>query len=160
MTTQQRRAIVTTPGDTEIHVERVFDAPRDLVFALYTDPQRIPEWWGPRRSTTIVDVMDVRTGGRWRFIARDENGGETAFRGEYREVTPPERTVQTFEWEGLPGHIVEDTHVFTEQDGRTTLTTTSVFASTEDRDGMLSSGMEVGAEQSARHLDALLATWV
>jgi uncharacterized protein YndB with AHSA1/START domain len=89
--------IVTTPTDREIHIERVFDAPRDRVFAAYTDPQLIPEWWGPRGTTTVVDRMDVRPGGSWRFVIRNSDGSETGFRGTYREVAPPERIVQTFE---------------------------------------------------------------
>ena len=92
MTRQQApTATVTTPTDREIHIERVFDAPRDRVFAVYTDPELIPEWWGPRGTTTVVDQMDVRPGGSWRFVMRDADGSETGFRGTYREVTPPER---------------------------------------------------------------------
>ena len=115
MTSDQQHApsaTITTPTDREIHIERVFEAPRDRVFAVYTDPALIPEWWGPRGTTTIVDKMDVRTGGDWRFVARDSDGSETAFRGTYREVSPPERIVQTFEWEGMPGlHLPRDRRV-------------------------------------------------
>jgi len=107
-----RLATVTTPSDREIHIKREFDAPRDRVFAAYTDPKLVPEWWGPRSTTTVVDVMDVRAGGSWRFVARDADGSETAFRGTYREVTAPERIVQTFEWEGMPGHVSVETAVF------------------------------------------------
>ena len=106
MTNRQAQAAkVTTPTDREILIEREFDAPRDRVFAVYTDPKLIPEWYGPRDTTTIVDEMDVRAGGRWRFIMRSADGSESGFRGVYREVTPPERIVQTFEWEGMPGHV-------------------------------------------------------
>ena len=98
---------------------REFDAPRDRVFAAYTDPALIPEWWGPRGTTTIVDVMDVRPGGQWRFVARNADGTETAFRGTYREVTEPERIVQTFEWEGMPGHVSVETAVFEDLGDRT-----------------------------------------
>src|SRR3954462_9504854 len=98
-----RLAPVTTPSEREIHIERVFDTPRDRVFAVYTDPALIPEWWGPHGTVATVDEMDVRSGGRWRFVVRDADGSETGFRGAYREVTPPERIVQTFEWEGMPG---------------------------------------------------------
>ena len=153
---QQTQAVVTTPAEREIHIVREFDAPRDRVFAAYTDPELIPQWWGPYETTTIVDVMDVRAGGRWRFIARDKNG-ETAFRGEYREVTPPERIVQTFEWEGLPGHISVETATFEDLGDRTRVVTTSVFDSTEDRDGMLASGMEKGMNETFARLDELLA---
>jgi uncharacterized protein YndB with AHSA1/START domain len=152
-----RLATVTTPSDREIHIKREFDAPRDRVFAVYTDPALVPEWWGPRETTTIVDVMDVRAGGSWRFVARERDGSETAFRGTYREVTPPERIVQTFEWEGMPGHISVETAVFEDLGDRTKVTTTSVFHTTEERDGMLGSGMEGGMNQTYQRLDELLA---
>jgi len=153
---QSRRATVTTPGDREIHVERVFDAPRDRVFAVYTDPALIPEWWGPRSTTTIVDQMDVKPGGTWRFIARDADGGETAFRGTYREIDAPERIVQTFEWEGMPGHVSVETATFEDLGDRTKVTTTSVFDTAEDRDGMVGSGMEGGLQETYARLDELL----
>jgi uncharacterized protein YndB with AHSA1/START domain len=150
-------ATVSTPTDREIHIERIFDAPRDRVFAVYTDPKLIPEWWGPHGTTTVVDQMDVRPGGSWRFVGRGADGSEAAFRGTYREVSPPERIVQTFEWEGLPGHISVETATFEDLGGRTKVTTTSVFETTEDRDGMLNSGMESGLNETYERLDALLA---
>jgi uncharacterized protein YndB with AHSA1/START domain len=154
---EERLATVTTPSEREIHVERVFDAPRDRVFAIYTDPALIPEWWGPRGTTTIVDTMDVRPGGSWRFVARDREHGETAFRGTYREVTPPERIVQTFEWEGMPGHVSVETAVFEDLGEQTRVTTTTIFHTAEERDGMLASGMERGMNESYQRLDELLA---
>jgi uncharacterized protein YndB with AHSA1/START domain len=155
---QQRTATITTQGDREIRIERVFDAPRDKVFSLYTDPALIPEWWGPRDQTTIVDEMDVRAGGSWRFISRSADGSESAFRGAYREVTPPERIVQTFEWEPMPGHVSVETATFEDLgDGRTKVTTVSAFSTTEDRDGMLASGMERGLNETYQRLDELLA---
>ena len=157
MTSDQQTAIVTTPTDREIHTQRVFDAPRDRVFAAYTDPQLIPEWWGPRETTTVVDQMDVRAGGSWRFVMRSSDGSETAFRGTYREVTPPERIVQTFEWEGLPGHVSVETATFEELGDRTKVTTTSLFHTNEERDGMLGSGMEQGMNETYARLDELLA---
>jgi len=152
-----RLATVTTPTDREIRIERVFDAPRDRVFALYTDPASIPEWWGPRGTTTIVDVMEVRAGGSWRFVAREADGGETAFRGTYRDVSPPERLVQTFEWEGMPGHVSVETAEFEDLGDRTRVVTTSIFHTSEERDGMLGSGMESGMNQTYQRLDELLA---
>jgi uncharacterized protein YndB with AHSA1/START domain len=152
-----RLATVTTPTDREIRVEREFDAPRDRVFAIYTDPELVPEWWGPRGTTTIVDVMDVRAGGSWRFVARESDGSETAFRGTYREVTPPERIVQTFEWEGMPGHVSVETAEFEDLGDRTRVVTTSTFHTTEERDGMLGSGMEGGMNETYQRLDELLA---
>jgi uncharacterized protein YndB with AHSA1/START domain len=144
----------TTPTDHEIHVERVFDAPRDLVFAAFTDPKLIPEWWG---STTIVDQMDVRPGGSWRFVGTNPDDSESAFRGEFREVVPPERIVQTFEWEGMPGHVHVQTATFEDLGDRTKLTTTLVFDTPEDRDRLLQHGMESGMNETYARLDQLLA---
>src|SRR5690606_13620909 len=101
--------------------------------------------WGQRRSTTIVDKLDARPGGAWRFVERDGEGNEYGFHGEFREIVPPERITWTFEFEGMPGHVVTDTITFEDQGGKTLVKTTSLFASVEDRDGMLSSGMESGA---------------
>jgi len=158
MTTSTATATVTTPSEREIHVVRDFDAPRDRVFALYIDPQYIPEWWGPRGTTAVVDVMDVRPGGDWRFETTDCDGNSTAFRGRYREVTAPERIVQTFEWEGMPGHVSVETATFEDLgDGRTRVTTSSIFHTAEERDGMLHSGMEGGMNETYQRLDELLA---
>jgi uncharacterized protein YndB with AHSA1/START domain len=154
---QAPTAVVTTPGDREIHIERVFDAPRDRVFAVYTDPELIPEWWGPRDTTTVVDRMDVRSGGDWRFVTRDADGQETAFRGTYREVAPPDRIVQTFEWEGMPGHVSVETATFEDLGDRTKVITTSIFHTGEERDGMVASGMEKGMNETYARLDELLA---
>jgi uncharacterized protein YndB with AHSA1/START domain len=160
MTEQQAQTSeITTPSEREIHVERVFDAPRDRVFAAYTDPELISQWWGPRGTTTIVDQMEVKNGGRWRFVVRNSDGSETGFRGTIREVSPPERVVQTFEWEGMPGHVSVDTAEFEDLgDGRTKVVSTSLFHTTEERDGMLGSGMEGGLNESYARLDELLAS--
>jgi uncharacterized protein YndB with AHSA1/START domain len=153
-----RTATVTTPGDREIRIEREFDAPRERVFAVYTDPELIPQWWGPRSTTTEVVEMDVRTGGDWRFVAHDDDGGQTGFRGTYREVTPPERIVQTFEWDGMPGHVSVETAQFEDLGDRTRVVTTSIFHTVEERDGMLGSGMEGGMNETFQRLDELLAS--
>ena len=158
--TQSQQApatIVTAPTEREIHIERIFDAPRDRVFAVYTDPELIPQWWGPRDTTTVVDQMDVRPGGSWRFVMRGSDGTESGFRGTHREVTPPERIVQTFEWEGMPGHVSVETATFEDLGDRTKVTTTSIFHTTEERDGMLGSGMEGGMNETYARLDELLA---
>ena len=157
MTNDQQATTLTTPSDREIRTERVFDAPRDLVFATFTDPKLIPEWWGPEGTTTSVERMDVEPGGGWRFVIRNADGTETGFRGTYREVTPPERIVQTFEWEGMPGHVSVETAIFEDLGDRTKLTGISIFHTTEERDGMLGSGMEGGLNDSYRRLDDLLA---
>jgi uncharacterized protein YndB with AHSA1/START domain len=145
------------PSDREIALERVFDAPRELVFRACVDRSLIPRWWGPRRLTTAVDVLDVKPGGAWRFIQHDAAGNEYAFHGEYREVGAPDRLVYTFEFEGMPGHVILETVTFEEHDGRTTMTVADLFDSVEDRDGMLQSGMEEGARESNDRLGELLA---
>ncbi len=151
-------ATVTTPTEREIRIERVFDAARDRVFAAYTDPELIPEWWGPRGTTAVVEQMDLRRGGSWRFVIRNSDGSETAFHGTYREVTPPERIVQTFEWEGMPGQVSVETASFEVVGDRTKVTTTSIFHTSEERDGMLGSGMERGMNETYARLDELLAS--
>jgi uncharacterized protein YndB with AHSA1/START domain len=100
--------------------------------------------------------MDVRPGGTWRFVFRDSDGTETAFHGTYREVAPPERIVQTFEREGMPGHVSLETVTFEDLGGRTRVTTTSLFETTSERDGMLASGMERGLNETYARLDELL----
>jgi uncharacterized protein YndB with AHSA1/START domain len=159
MTSDQQESgttTVTTPTDREIVSERVFDAPRERVFAAFTDPELIPQWWGPRGTTTTVDVMDVKPGGAWRFVIEGDDG-ENGFRGTYREVTPPERVVQTFEWEGMPGHVIVETVTFEDLGGRTKMTNVSLFHTPEERDGMLASGMEQGQTETLDRLDELLA---
>jgi uncharacterized protein YndB with AHSA1/START domain len=160
MTSDQQQAAtatVSTPSDREIRVERSFDAPRDLVFQAFTDPELVPEWYGPRGTTIVVDTMEVRAGGSWRFVLTDEDGRENAFRGTYREVSPPERIVQTFEWEGMPGHVAVETVTFEDLGDRTRIINVSLFHTTEERDGMLSSGMESGMNETYARLDELLA---
>ena len=151
------KSLVTTPTEREIHIERVFDAPRDRVFAAHTDPELIPQWWGPRRTTTVVEELDARTGGAWRFLMRDEDGSEIVFRGIFREVTPPERIVQTFEWDGMPGYVSVETANFEDLGDRTRIVSTSIFHTPEERDGMIESGMETGMNETFARLDELLA---
>lgn len=143
-------------SDREIVLERVFDAPRELVWRVSNDPAFIPQWWGPRYLTTTVEKMDIRPGGAWRFVQHDAGGNEYAFNGIYREVVPPERVVRTFEFEGMPGHIVVETATLEDLGGKTKLTVTSMFQSPEDRDGMLQSGAESGAKESYERLAELL----
>ena len=152
-----RTATVTTPADREIRIERVFDAPRERVFGVYTDPELVSEWWGPRGTTTVVDTMEPRTGGRWRFVCKNADGSEDAFRGAYREITPHDRVVQTFEWEGMPGYVSVETAEFEDLGEQTKVVTTTLFFTNEERDGMLGSGMEIGMNQTYQRLDELLA---
>ncbi|HKF18474.1 MAG TPA: SRPBCC family protein [Candidatus Dormibacteraeota bacterium] len=145
------------PGKQEIVMTRTFDAPRDLVFKTMTDPHLIPQWWGPRYLTTTVDEMDLRPGGRWRYVQRDPQGNEHAFHGVYHDIAAPERLVLTFEYEGVPGHVMLDTVTLEELDGKTRLTDQSVFQSVADRDGMVQSGMGSGATEMMDRLEELLA---
>jgi len=157
MNQQTNELQVAAEGDREIVTERVFDAPRERVFQAFVDPELIPQWWGRRQDTTTIDKLDVREGGEWRFVT-DGPDGSTAFRGTYRAIDPPARLEQTFEWEGMPGHIVVETATFEDLGGgRTKISTRSVFDTTEERDGMLSSGMEIGMGESYEKLDELLA---
>ena len=149
--------VVADPGTHEIVITRSFDAPRDQVFKAFTDPEAVARWWGLRDSETRVDELEARPGGRWRFVSRDSNGGEDAFHGVYHDAVAPERIVYTFEYEGMPGHVLLESITFEERDGRTLMTDSSVFQSVADRDGMLASGMESGAAQSMDQLDEYLA---
>jgi len=137
---------------------RIFKAPRELVFRACTDPDLVPQWWGPKIYTTIVEKMDVKPGGVWRYVQRGSDGSEYAFNGVYREVVPPERLVYTFEFEGMPGHISVETVTFEDHAGKTKLTNTVLFQSREDRDGMFESGMQAGAAESMERLAELLRT--
>jgi uncharacterized protein YndB with AHSA1/START domain len=143
-----KTTLIAEPGKQELTLMRVFDAPPERLFEVMTDPKAIPEWWGPRDLATTVEEMDPRRGGTWRFIQRDAGGNEFGFRGVYHDVTPAERVVQTFEFEGMPGHVLLETMTFEPHEGGTKVVTTSVFQSLEDRDGMLQSGMEDGARET------------
>jgi uncharacterized protein YndB with AHSA1/START domain len=159
MTQHHQTTITAEPGKQEIVITREFDAPRELVFKAFTDPQLIPQWWGPRFLSTEVDRMDVRPGGQWRFINRDAEGNEYAFHGVYHEVLVPERIIDTFEFEGLSetGHVTLETMKLEDLPGRRTrLTTQSVFQSVADRDATLQSGMEEGISDSYDRLAELL----
>jgi uncharacterized protein YndB with AHSA1/START domain len=150
---------IVEPNVQTIVMRRDFDAPRELVWKICNDPELRPQWWGPSILTTVVEKMDVRAGGEWRVIQKDPEGNEFAFRGVYHLVDPPFRTVNTFEFEGVPAHVVMETTTFEEIDGgsRTRLTVQSVFQSVEDRDGMVQSGMESGATESMDRLAELVA---
>ena len=148
---------IVEPGKQEVTITRVFEAPRELVFKTYIDPELIPQWWGPRRLTTTVDKMEVKPGGVWRFVQRDAEGNEFSFHGVYHEITASARLVYTFEYEGEPGHVSLETVQFEDQNGKTKLIDQVVFQSVEDRDGMVASGMEGGAQESMLRFDELLA---
>lgn len=147
---------VTTPSDREMVMTRVFDAPRDLVFEAHTSFEHMSNWWAPRKYEVASCEIDFRPGGAWRIVHRGPDGNEIAFHGEYREIVRPERIIWTFGSDGMPGSPGPETMVFEEHDGKTTLTTTSVFNSAEERDGVLESGMEAGAVETYERLDEYL----
>ena len=150
---------MTLPSDREILIERVFDAPRRLVFEALTRPEHVAHWYGPRAMTLSSCEIDLRVGGAWRYVLRDPAGNDFGFSGEYREVVPPERLVSTENFEGIPpGHDYLVTVTLDEQDGRTTLRSHLQYKSPEDRDGHIQSGMEPGMRESYDRLAERLAT--
>jgi uncharacterized protein YndB with AHSA1/START domain len=151
--------IFSLPSDREIVMSRVFNAPRELVFKAATEPQHVAHWWGPRELTVVVCESDLRPGGAWRTVHRDAQGNEFPFKGVTLELVPPERIVQTqiYDVEPYRDREMVVTVMFDDLgDGRTRLTSTSVFPGVEDRDGMLASGMERGARESYDRLAELL----
>ncbi|HEX2316604.1 MAG TPA: SRPBCC family protein [Thermomonospora sp.] len=148
---------VIEPGRHDIVMTRVFDAPPELVYEAYTDPEIVRRWMGPRKYEMVIDRWDFRPGGSYRYVHSAE--GEThGFRGVFHDTEPGERIIQTFEWEGMPGHVCLETVTFEPVEGdRTKLVAVSVFQSIEDRDGMAASGMEGGASESMDRLAEVLA---
>lgn len=148
---------ITSPSPREIRIERIFNAPRDRVWRAYTDPKLIAQWWG-RGNKLVIERLELQRGGHWRFVEHGPEGVH-GFEGRFREVSPPTHLVQTFEWDGMPGHVAIDTAQFEDLgDGRTKVVSTSLFHTPEERDGMLQSGMEQGLNQSYAALDKLLAS--
>jgi uncharacterized protein YndB with AHSA1/START domain len=151
-----KNAIITTPSEREIHIERIFNAPRERVWRALTDRELIAQWWG-RGNKLVIERFEPERGGHWRFVEHGPEGVH-GFEGRFREVTPIERIVQTFEWDGMPGHVaVESMRLEDLGDGRTKLVNVSLFHTPEERDGMLHSGMEGGLNQSYAALDEVLA---
>lgn len=148
---------IIEPGRQDVVIKRVFDAPRDVVFQAVTDPALIPQWWGPRQYETIVDRADIRPGGGWRFLQRGADGAEHGFKGIFHDVVAPERVVQTFEYEGAPGHVALETLTLEDVDGKTRYMVVSVYQSIEDRDAVVASGMEGGARETVERLAELIA---
>lgn len=157
LTETARLSTLTTPSDREIGAERIFNAPRDRVWRAYTDPTLVAQWWG-RGNKLVIERDEVERGGHWRYVEHSPDGVQ-GFEGRYREVTPQERIVRTFEWDGMPGYAMLDTATFEDLgDGRTKVVSTSLFYTTDERDGMLYSGMEGGLNDAYAALDRLLAT--
>ena len=148
--------IIIEPGRQDIVFRHVFDAPREVVFRALTEPDLVANWYGPRIYETIVDELDPRPGGRWRFINRNAEGQEFGFRGVFHTVTP-ELIIQTSEFEGVPGHVGLETATLTERDGKTTFESTALFPSVEDRDMNVAHGMEGGARETYQRLEEVIA---
>ena len=149
---------IAEPGVPQIVMTREFDAPRELLFRAHIDPALLVQWLGPRALTMTVDRLEARDGGRWRYIHRDAAGTEYAFHGVFHGAPSLDGIVQTFEFEGTPGHVSLQTLTFEDLGGKTLLRQNAVFQSVEDRDGMLQSGMEDGVNDSMERLDGLIAT--
>jgi uncharacterized protein YndB with AHSA1/START domain len=148
----------TTPSDREIAMTRVFEVPRGLVWDAHTNPEHVTQWMlGPEGWTMPVCEIDLRRGGEWHFTWRRSDGSELDMRGEYREVVPPERLVSTESWgEDWPETL--NTLLLTEEDGKTTLTSTMLYPSKDTRDAALETGMKDGATVSFDRLAEYLRT--
>ena len=153
--------ITAEPGKLDYFIVREFEAPRDLVFKAFTDPELVTKWLGPRGLKMTIEKFESKDGGTYRYIHEDQNGNKFVFRGVNHEVLSPERIIGTFEFEGLPerGHVALQTARFEDlPDGRTRFISQSLFQSVEDRDGMLRSGMDRGVKQGFERLDEILAS--
>ena len=151
-----KRATVTKLDDRSMRIERIFNAPREKVWKAMTTPDLVAQWWG-RGNELVVERMEVERGGHWRFVEH-ANGQEHGFEGRYADVVPLERFQQTFEWDGMPGHVALETMELSDlPDGRTRMTVVSIFMLAEDFAGMMQSGMEEGMNQSYEALDRVLA---
>ncbi len=155
----ERLVISAPPGQLDLRITRVFNAPRTLVFKAFVDPELYVQWLGPRRIKMVLEKFEPRSGGSWRYSHVDENGNKYGFHGVYHEVLEPSRLIDTFEYEGLPesGHVSLETARFEElPGGKTRLAILDVFQTVADRDGMLQSGMEEGLSEGFERLDELL----
>lgn len=152
-------AVITLPSDEEYLVTRAFDARANLVFEALTTPELVKRWWGFETSEWKVCEIDLRVGGKWRFVIHDR-GMEVGFHGEYREIGPPHRLVSTEMYEGVPDPEPEDyslnTVTLAEEDGVTTMTVLVKHRTKEARDMVLASGMESGMQVSYDRLDDLV----
>ena len=149
--------ITAEPGIPQIVITREFDAPRDLVFRAHNDPELLAQWLGPRDLATTIDRYDTRDGGTWRYVQRDAQGNEYGFHGVFHGTPSPDGIVQTFEFEGVPGHVALETTIMEQRGDKTLMRTVSSFQSVEDRDGMVASGMERGVHDSYERLEEVLA---
>ncbi|HST65896.1 MAG TPA: SRPBCC family protein [Mycobacteriales bacterium] len=146
-------AKVTLPGDTQILIEREFDAPARLVWKAYTTPELVKRWWGGNHGIVTSAEIDLRPGGSWRYVMTADGGFEVAFHGEYREVDAPGRLVNTEIYEGAPDGVGVVTTTLTEMDGRTLLSQLCDYGTRQVRDAVIDSGMETGMQSSFDELE-------
>lgn len=144
----KRSAVITLPSDTAILITRKFDAPKHLVYRVWTTPELVERWWHANRGKVTSVEIDLRVGGRWRWVMVTPSGFECAFHGEYREIVPNERLVSTEVFEGAPDAGALNTLTLKEEDGQTTLTILAQHTSRENRDAHLNSGMEDGLQDA------------
>jgi uncharacterized protein YndB with AHSA1/START domain len=146
--TNSGTARVSLPTDEQILITRELDAPRHLVWKAWTTPELVKRWWHANRGEVTIAEIDLRVGGKWRYVSVTEDGFEVAFHGEFREIVPNERLVSTEVYEGFPDAQAVDTLTLTEANGRTTLTVLVQHSSKEHRDAHIESGMEAGMQDA------------
>jgi uncharacterized protein YndB with AHSA1/START domain len=164
MTVSSGSATVALPTDEQILITREFDAPKHLVYKAWTTPELVKRWWSAKRGEVTVAEIDLRVGGKWRYVmVADDGGFEVAFHGEYREIVPNERLVSTEVFEGAPpmegteeGTL--NTATFSEADGRTTLTVLVQTPNKQVRDAIIDSGMEAGMQDAMDLLEQVAAS--
>jgi uncharacterized protein YndB with AHSA1/START domain len=149
--------VTAEPGVPQIVTTRDFEAPRDLLYRAFTEPDLLAQWLGPRRYTMTIERFDPRDGGTWRYVHADDAGNAYGFHGVFHGDPSPDGIVQTFEFEGAPGNVQMDTVTFEERGGGTTVRTNSVFQSVKARDAMYQSGMAEGMNEGYERLEELLA---
>jgi uncharacterized protein YndB with AHSA1/START domain len=148
-------ATVTLPTDEQILIRREFDAPKELVYRAWTEPELVKRWWHANRGEVTVAEIDLRVGGSWRYVAVTDDGFEVAFHGEFREIVPNERIVSSEVYEGVPDAETVNTLTLTEVDGRTLLEVLVQHASKEGRDAQIASGMEAGMQDALDLLEGV-----
>ena len=152
--------VTAEPGVPQILTEREFEAPRDLLYRAFTEPDLLVQWLGPRKYTMTIEKFDLRDGGTWRYVHSDDAGNAYGFHGVFHGEPSPDGLVQTFEFEGAPGHVSMDTVTFEDRDGGTTVRSNTVFQSVEARDAMYESGMADGMSEGYERLDELLGKMI
>jgi uncharacterized protein YndB with AHSA1/START domain len=161
--TSENRARLTLPTDEQILIEREFDAPRHLVYKAWTTPDLVARWWHANRGEVKSVDIDLRVGGKWRYVMTACGGPEVGFHGEYLEVVPDERIVSTEFYEGVPDSVSEEdattvnTMTLSEADGRTKVTLLIQAKSKATRDAIIESGMEDGLQDALELLERLAA---